>query len=192
LDADATKRKALIEKWKTKHKGHIIDSVRDEIKKHEIPIILEGKKLILSSGEHNLLIKQIVEVFIPSHFPNFEILYVGDTKNKEFYLNKELSKKVSYTFNIHDKLPDVMAYSFKSKRLLVIESVTSVGPVEESRKEEIKKLVKKTMLNVSQIKEIIYVTSFLDASAYGKFSKIIAYGTYVWIANRPKNLISYS
>ena len=190
LDAEYSERDILIKTWKSKHRDQIIEKIKVQSKKHEIPIKINDERLVLSSGEHNVLIKQIVEILIPLKFKESVILYVGDTKNKQFYINKKLSNFLGYDFDIHDKIPDVIAYLPKVKSLIMIESVTSVGPIEESRKEEIKKLVTKSMER-AKIKDIIYVTCFLDLSTFGKFSRIIAFGSHVWIAARPRNLISY-
>jgi type II restriction enzyme len=149
----------------------------------------DGKKLELSAGAHNVLEKYIVEVLIRSQVKKPEIVYIGDTKKKMLYVNEKLVKKLGIVLDKHDKLPDVIVWSHASRRFFVIESVTNVGPVEESRKKEIDNVInKKTGKNY----DIVYITAFLDRKTFARFAGIIANETYVWIASEPDQLIRYS
>lgn len=126
---------------------------------------------------------------IPRKIKNAEVVYLGDTKHKMRYVNKKILKKLGITLDRHDKLPDVIVWSQKSMKFYVIESVTSVGPVEEMRKKEIENVINgKSSKNY----EITYTTAFLDRKTFRKFSEVIANDTNVWIATEPDGLIQYS
>ncbi len=181
------RRKQLISSRK---KLHTKISIEIKNSKHKVSILLpNGKKLSLSPGLHNILEKHIIENLIPKKIKNAEVVYLGDTKHKMFYVNKKLLKKLGITLDKHDKLPDVIVWSQKSMKFYVIESVTSVGPVEEMRKKEIENVINgKSSKNY----EISYTIAFLDRKTFRKFSEVIANDTNVWIATEPDGLIQYS
>lgn len=64
-----------------------------------------------------------------------------------------------------------------------IESVTSVGPMDDKRIIELQELTK----NVKSGK--IFVTAFLDFKTFKKFSESLAWDTEVWIADVPDHMI---
>lgn len=179
----------LIKKWKEGNKD-LLKNLKERIGKHDIYLKIDNKTIRLSYGKHNMLIKQITEVMIKDTFSEFEIFYMGDTKNKQVYINKNILKKLKFDIDVHDKLPDIMAYSHKPDKILVIESVTSVGAFENSRVQEIEELIKNKVKK--KIKDVIYITAFLDMKTFSKFSKIVAFGTKVWVAEKPDRIINYS
>jgi len=187
LKSKGTSRKKLIIYWKKLHHKMKIEL---EDTRHKVRILLPtNKRLSLSPGPHNILEKHIVEYLVPINIRQAEVVYLGDTRKKMLYVNKDLTKKLGIILDEHDKLPDVIVWSYKSKKFYVIESVTSVGPVEESRKKEIDYVINKKS---SKNYEIIFITAFLDRKTFRKFSDVIANDTYVWIASEPEGLIHYS
>ena len=80
-------------------------------------------------------------------------------------------------------MPDVILYLEDKRWLYFIEAVTSVGPMDYKRIEEIKELTKNVEVG------IIYVTAFLDFKTYKKFSEKLAWDTEVWIANSQEHMI---
>ena len=108
---------------------------------YKIPIVIAlGKEICLSSGEHNELVKAIIEDFGPRFAPGGELVYVGDASNKWSYFNENLLKDLGITIDSHGKMPDVVIYYSKRNWLLLIESVTSHGPVDSKRHNELKTL----------------------------------------------------
>jgi len=67
--------------------------------------------------------------------------------------------------------------------LYFIESVTSVGPMDDKRIIELQELTK----NVKSGK--IFVTAFLDFKTFKKFSESLVWDTEVWIADVPDHMI---
>lgn len=186
LKSDPKSRAQLMTSWNKLHekmKEQVIDTT------HKVSIKLDGKQVELSPGPHNVLEKYIVEVLIPSRVKESEIIYVGDTRNKMLYVNEKLTKKLGITLDEHDKLPDVIAWSKSAKKFFVIESVTSVGPVEDSRKTEIENVINKKN---HKSYPIVYITAFLDRRTFARFSSIIAMDSFVWIAAEPDSLIHFS
>ena len=96
----------------------------------------------MSAGEHSGLIKQIVENFASRYAPGGELVYVGDTGAKHGYFDVVLLKNLGIELNKRGKLPDVVIYYTKKNWLLLIESVTSHGPVDAKRYNELSNLFK--------------------------------------------------
>ena len=187
LRSKGKSRDQLMDAWKKIHNSTSAQTIDTT---HNVTVNLpDGEKLELSPGAHNILEKHIVENLVPHQIKKPEVVYLGDTKKKMLYVNGKLVKRLGLVLDEHDKLPDVIVWSHASKKFLVIESVTSVGPVEESRKKEIESVInKKTGKNYS----IVYITAFLDRKTFARFAGIIATETYVWIAAEPDQLIHYS
>lgn len=163
--------KTLVEKYTTKR----------ELTK--IPVVINNENLTFSKGEHNQLQKLIIEEFGPRFAPGAECLYVGDTIKKDLVKENKKLEELGLSITTNDKIPDVILYLEDKRWLYFIEAVTSVGPMDYKRIEEIKELTKNVEVG------IIYVTAFLDFKTYKKFSEKLAWDTEVWIANSPEHMI---
>lgn len=145
-----------------------------------------GRELTLSAGQHNLLQKQIVEEFLPRYGKNSQILYLGDTTQKQLYCNDIQLRQLQFFELSHETLPDIIAYDSKSNWLYVIEAVHSSGVIDELR------LLKLQELTKNCTAEIIYITAFLNRTEFRKWAGQIAWETEVWIADNPDHLIHFN
>jgi hypothetical protein len=108
----------------------------------KLPVKLAtGETMRLSPGDHSELIKAIIEEFAPRFVPGGVLLYAGDTAEKWGYFDKELLAKVGVEVDGHGKMPDVVLYCPEREWLLLVESVTSHGPVDGKRHEELAAVV---------------------------------------------------
>lgn len=161
--------------WK-KSSEKFRNSIEDLAKKYEkkrevvrVPVLLpNGKKLTLSSGKHNELQGAIIEQFLPEFAKGSDLLYLGDTEQKDLYTNKTKLENIGIKINEHSKLPDVVLFDEKKNWIFLIEAVTSHGPVSPKRVVELEKLLK----NCSAGK--IYVTAFPDFKEFKKWSSKIS------------------
>ena len=153
---------------------------------HMIPVrVADGINIDLSPGAHSELIKEIVNEFAPRYVPGSEVIYVGDTGSKsEFLLNDRL-KELGISVDLHGKLPDVMLYLEEKNWLLLVESVTSHGPVNAKRRNELTKLFANALPN------LIYVTAFPNRTVMGRYLAEISWETEVWCADSPTHLIHF-
>lgn len=149
----------------------------------KMPVKINGEDFTFSPGKHNQLQKAIIEEFAPRFAPNSECLYVGDTTQKDLVKRVERLHELGFNITLHDKMPDVVLYRSDKNWLYFIEAVTSVGPMDPKRIEEIKKLTS----NVTAGK--IFVTAFLDFKTYKKFSEQLAWETEVWLSELPDHMI---
>ncbi len=74
-----------------------------------VPIKLpDGQSLYFSPGKHNEAQKAIVEEFVPRFAPGANLLYLGDTANKNLFVDNAGLAKLGIPITEHDKLPDVV------------------------------------------------------------------------------------
>jgi hypothetical protein len=154
---------------------------------HRIPIVLaHGEEIQLSAGGHNILVKKIIDEFCPLFTPGGQIIHVGDTQRKWAYFDSDAFRNLGVHIKEHGKMPDVVVYYVRKKWLVLIEAVTSHGPVNPKRRQELKKLFfgSKTGL--------VYVTAFLDRHAMVRYLDDISWETEVWIAESPTHLIHFN
>lgn len=152
-----------------------------------IPLtVAKGKKITLSPGGQNVLIEHIVTDFCERFTPGGHIVYVGDTDDKFAYFDKPFLKKLGVEIGTHGKMPDVVVYHKQKKWLVLVEAVTSHGPVDPKRRGELQRLFKGTKPG------LVFVTAFLDRRAMVKYLGDISWETEVWIADAPDHLIHFN
>lgn len=151
---------------------------------HQIPVTtMDGKALSLTPGEHSQLIKAIIEDFAPRHAPGSALIYAGDTGTKVGHFEREALERLGVVLDSHGKLPDVVMYFPGRNWLLLIESVTSHGPVDGKRHSELAHLFGGSSAG------IVYVSAFPNRAVMAKFLPFIAWETEVWVADAPSHMI---
>ncbi len=152
-----------------------------------IPVrVAPGQEIQISPGEHSELIKAIIEDFGPRFVPGGILIYAGDTGDKWGYFDKALLAKLGVTVDSHGKMPDVVIYFPERNWLLLIESVTSHGPVDGKRHEELARLFAGSSAG------LVYVTAFPSRSLMTRYLPDIAWETEVWVADAPSHLIHFN
>ena len=152
-----------------------------------IPVtVADGHEISLTAGAHSELIKQIITEFAPRFAPASEVIYVGDTGAKVCYFQVERLAELGVTVDQHGKIPDVVLYFTDKDWLLLIESVTSHGPVDSKRHNELAALFKEAKPG------LVYVTAFPDRGIMGRYLGEISWETEVWCADAPTHLIHFN
>lgn len=152
-----------------------------------IPVKLkDGQEIKLSAGEHSQLIKEIVEDFGSRFVPDSQLVYVGDTGFKHGYFDTELLKSLGVELDNHGKLPDVVLFDTNRNWLILIESVTSHGPVDSKRHAELSALFRKCTAG------LVYVSAFPNKKTFLKYLPDISWETEVWIADAPTHMIHFN
>ena len=153
----------------------------------KLPVKLAtGETMRLSPGDHNELIKGIIEEFAPLFVPGGILIYAGDTGEKWGYFDKELLAKLGVEVDDHGKMPDVVLYYPERGWLLLVESVTSHGPVDGKRHEELARLFAGSKAG------LVYVTAFPARTVMTRYLGEISWETEVWIADAPSHLIHFN
>lgn len=165
----------------------LTDRYAKERDMQKLPVTLAtGDTIRLSPGKHSELIKAIVEEFAPRFVPGGVLVYVGDTGDKWVYFDKDLLGKLGILVDGHGKMPDVVIYCPKREWLLLVESVTSHGPVDGKRHAEL------AALFAASTAGLVYVTAFPSRSVMTRYLREIAWETEVWCADAPSHLIHFN
>jgi hypothetical protein len=152
-----------------------------------IPVTLpDGTTIELSPGGQNILIKEIIDNFCPRYTPGGKVVYVGDAGEKFAIWEKESLVNLGVIVDEHGKMPDVVVYFTAKDWLVLIEAVTSHGPVNAKRHRELHQLFRSARVG------LVFVTAFLDRRAMAKYLGEIAWETEVWVADAPTHLIHFN
>ena len=174
LDAYLKGRETLVAKW-AKHRDMRMVPVR----------VAEGREISLTPGPHSVLIKQIIDEFAARFAPGAVLIYVGDTGDKVGFFEEAMLSDLGVAVDQHGKMPDVVLYHKARDWLLIVESVTSHGPVDAKRHNELGKLFSATAAG------LVYVTAFPDRSVMARHIGQISWETEVWCADAPTHLIHF-
>lgn len=152
-----------------------------------IPLqISNSQNIQLSPGKHSELIKDIVVSFGSRYIPGGTLVYIGDTGNKYGFFDIALLKSLNIQLDSHGKLPDVVIYNQDNNWLFLIESVTTHGPIDHKRYNELTALFKDCVAG------LVFVSAFPDSKTYAKYASVIAWETEVWIADAPTHMIHFN
>lgn len=152
-----------------------------------IPVqITAGREIKLSPGKHSELIKAVIECFAPRFAPGSTPVYVGDTGNKWGYFDNVLLERLGISLDSHGKMPDVVLFYSARNWLLLVESVTSHGPMDAKRHRELAQLF------AASTAGLVYVTAFPDRSVMSRYLGDIAWESEVWVADAPTHLIHFN
>ena len=98
-----------------------------------IPVILpDGSSVNLTAGGQNELIKSVVEQFCPRFASGGEVLYLGDAGEKLNDSQILRFRDLGIELDRHGKSPDVILYLKRDNWLILIEAVTSHGPIDQN------------------------------------------------------------
>ena len=76
-------------------------------------------------------------------------------------------------------MPDVVVFDAQRNWMMLIEAVTSHGPMDPKRREEFALLFNEASVG------LVYVTAFIDRRTLGKYLADISWETEVWVAEAP-------
>lgn len=152
-----------------------------------VPVTLpDGRELSLSAGGQNPLIKEIVEAFSPRFTPGGVVVYVGDAESKFLHLDAAYLDRLGVRVDAAAKMPDVILHDVRRNWLVLVEAVTSAGPVDGKRRSELKRLFKDASAG------LVFVTAFETRRAMQGFLGQISWETEAWIAEAPDHLIHFN
>ncbi len=165
----------------------LIAKYAKEREQNRIPVeIAPSQEITLSPGEHSALIRAIIKDFAPRFAPGSVLVYAGDTGDKWGYFNAQLLAELGVEVDSHGKMPDVVLHFVEKNWLLLVESVTSHGPVDGKRHAELAQLFAGSKAG------LVYVTAFPNRAIMGRYLADIAWETEVWVADAPSHLIHFN
>lgn len=167
--------------------GNLAEAYADAQNRNLIPLMLpSGEHLTLTPGKHNELQAAIINEFAPRFAAGGKVLYLGDAADKALHLHGGELAALGVPITKNDKLPDVVIYLPTRNWLLLVEAVTSSGPVSPGRRQDLEKLLAGSSV------DRVYVTAFRDFREFKRHVHDIAWETEVWIAENPDHLIHYN
>ncbi|MBM4118080.1 restriction endonuclease [bacterium] len=145
-----------------------------------------GKKVPLTAGGQNELVQRIIEGFCPRFTPGGVVVYLGDTGQRQRHVEVGYLEDLGVEIDEHGKMPDVVVHLRDKDWLVLIEAVTSHGPIGVKRHNELK------VVFGSARSGLVFVTAFLTRRAMTKYLNAIAWETEVWVADAPSHIIHFN
>ncbi len=151
-----------------------------------IPVTLPGgEEVTLTPGGQNPLVKAIVEEFCTRFITDGELLYMGDTGEKFAVWERAVLSGIGVAVDEHGKMPDLVVLDRASNWLVLIEAVSSHGPMDAKRREELASLFATSEAG------LVYVTAFSDRKTLARYIDVISWETDVWVAETPTHMIHF-
>lgn len=133
------------------------------------------------------LVRAVIEHFIPRFFPGGKAVYRRDTETPLLAQEREAYlAALDIKLDSAAKMPDVVAHDVRRNWLILIEAVTSAGPVDGKRRMELKQLFKGSKAG------LVFVTAFETRKTMQSFVSQISWESEVWIAEAPDHLIHFN
>jgi hypothetical protein len=152
-----------------------------------IPVRLpSGETVAISPGGQNPLIKTVIEEFCPCFVPGGTVVYIGDAENEFLRLDADYLERLGVVIPAPAKMPDVVVHDTKRNWLLLIEAVTSAGPVDGKRRKELKELFSGCKAG------LVFVTAFSTRDVMRRFLTQISWETEVWVAEASEHIIHFN
>ena len=105
---------------------------------------------------------------------------------KEIISDAKALAKLGITLPERGKAPDVLIHDPTRNWLIIVEAVTSHGPVDQKRKNELSTIFATTRPG------LVFVSAFPDRKTFTKFHAAIAWETEVWLADAPDHMIHFN
>jgi hypothetical protein len=138
-----------------------------------------------SPADHARLVNAVVERFCPRFVPGGTVVYIGDAEDKFLHLEAEYLRSLGVTVPAPAKMPDVVVHDTGRNWLLLIEAVTSAGPVDGKRRKELKELFTGCKAG------LVFATAFASRAVLRSFLGSISWETEVWIADEPDHMMHF-
>ena len=152
-----------------------------------VPVRIPGAGVVtLSPGSHNEVQRGVVEKFLPRFLPKAKVVYLGDTESKGIHVDQEANAKLHLNLDEHGKLPDLILWDDVREWLVLVEVVTSHGPVTPVREMVLRRMFERPN------RHLIFLTAFPSRSEFRRHLANIAWETEVWLADEPDHLIHFN
>jgi hypothetical protein len=114
------------------------------------------------------------------------VLYIGDADEKFATYDEAALGVLGVAIEQHGKMPDLVVHHVERDWLVLIEAVTSHGPVDAKRHEELRGLF------AGSTAGLVFVTAFLNRGTLAKYLSEISWETEVWVAETPTHLVHFN
>lgn len=150
-----------------------------------------GETRKLAAGPSNELAKAVVEDFTKRFMKDPAVVLISESAKKLVMKDDDICQAIGFDVNVSTVLPDLILAELGESRPIIVfvECVATDGPVNDRRKTELIELAQSAGYGEQ---DCAYVTVFKDRSdaASRKLVPSIAWGTFLWYASEPDNIIS--
>ncbi len=143
---------------------------------------------VLSPGTHSRLAADVVEVYAPRFLACPRVVYLGDTRHKGGYQQRDVMRELNLPIHVTTSLPDVILLCERERHLVVVEVVASSGPISPARLVQLQQLVHQAYILGYHPR---YLSAFPSRRVLRRFVEAIAWGTQAWIAEEAAQVISF-
>jgi adenine-specific DNA-methyltransferase len=146
----------------------------------------DGSRIELTAQGNQPVILSIVEEFACRFVHGSKVLFLRNATENEIVADTGALQELGVVLPEHEAAPDVVIHDTERDWLFLIDAVTSRGPIDEERKNELKSLFG------SARPGLIFVTAFPERESATDFLEQIAWETEVWIADAPDHMIHFN
>ena len=152
----------------------------------KIPVTLpHGTEVALSAGGQNTLLKAMIDEFCPRFTPGGSVLYIGDAGDKWLAFEKDALESLGVPIDDHGKMPDLVVHMEDRNWLVLLEAVTTHGPVDSKRHIELQGIFGDCTAG------LVFVSCFPAQATMKKYLTDISWETDVWTADHPTHLVHF-
>lgn len=167
--------------------GSLRERWAQEREQARIPVTLpNGDTITLSPGGQNPVIHAVVTEFLPRYAPGGHVLYIGDADDKWVVNEVDALAELGIVVDSHGKMPDVVVFDHVNGWLVLVEAVTSHGPMDAKRLDELNALFAGCTVG------LVFVTAFPDRSVFKQWVGDLAWETEVWLASEPSHMVHWN
>ena len=157
---------------------------------HVLVTFPSGETRKMAPGPSSFISKAVIEDFTALFFKQPGVIFLSESKNQVVARDDSLAKSIGLNIQADKNLPDIVLADLGPPHplLVFVEVVATDGPISVQRKEALTTLARKAGFPAEHV---AFVTAYLDRSG-GAFKKTIdslAWGTFVWLASEPENLL---
>ncbi|QNN23333.1 hypothetical protein HED60_13955 [Planctomycetales bacterium ZRK34] len=175
LQAPMSEWEHLLAKWT------VGDAVR---KRLEVQARLAEKSREAVDTKHSDLIRASIDYYAPTFLPGYEVLYVDETDGDRITeKDRQRLANAGVRIELADAMPDVLLWNQESRRLWVIEAVTSDGEVDYHKFQQLRMFAERSGMSGIGF-TTAYPTWRIAASRQARY-KNIQPGTFIWIQEDP-------
>ena len=148
----------------------------------------ETRKLV--PGPSSELVQAVIEQFSKLFLITPAVILISESARKLTLKDDELCRAIGFKVDVSAVLPDIILADLGQAHPIIvfIECVASDGPINDRRKEQLIEMAKSANYTES---DCAFVTVFKDRSSAEsrKLLPSIAWGTFVWYATEPAELV---
>lgn len=149
-----------------------------------------GETRKMASGPSSELAKAVVEQFTRHFMKDPAVILMSESAKKMLMKDDDLCRAIGFNVDVSNVLPDLILADLGEKQPIIVfvECVASDGPINDRRKQE---LVQMACAANYREEDCAFVTVFKDRSdsVSRKLVPSIAWGTFVWYASEPEEII---